>query len=823
MTPNSPAHPQRAATVARIVWETADKYLRGIVEETEYGDYILPFTVLRRLECLLDPTKAELVPFVNDLIAKDTPSHFIDSLVERKFGLSFYNTSPLSLSAIAATDDNVAKSVTVYVAGFSHTISDIWAAFEFPRLVRKLDEANTLHQVVRHFSTLNLSAASMPNTAMGDLFEDVMYRAFDKKGKAAGAFYTPRDAIKLMVDLLFASDEDSLAGRNATRSIYDPTAGSGGMLLVAKEHLTELNPDIEVGLFGQELMDSAFALGKADLLIQGGQPDAIRQGDTLIKDEYEGRQFDYVLSNPPFGMDWSKQDLKVREQSAVKGSRFSHGLPSKSDGQMLFLAHCASKLAPAGKAGHGGRAAVVSNASPLFSSDKGPNSIRQWLFDEDLIDAVIALPTQMFYGTGIATYVWILDTNKEDERKGKIQLIDASGQWEPMRKPLGDKRRQMDEKNRLAVHEAYKAFEDADPAISRVRTPEDFMFRDFPVFKRARVSTVVSDEAISAIAEQAAYTKAHEAVIRSLDGSMGNTLARAFEQRCIAAGLKAPRSLVDAVTSALVVRDGDAELAVDRKGNPILLDGWKITERVPMSEDADEHMARDVVPFAPDALWVESKVKEGNEIPFTRIFNGDGAHLLRSVPEHWTVTPAWALFEDRGGRADSDAVHLTPSQLYGVLPQAEFMEQTGNRVVLNITGADTMKAVAKGDFIIHLRSFQGGLEYSGLDGKVSAAYTVLKPVVEIHDGYFRHLFKSEEFITELSNLTFQLRDGQTVNYSRFARMKFPVPPIAEQEQIAAQLDEALAGVASKAAELDGMRRAFNEIRNTLVTGRKEVA
>ena len=620
MDTTNPAEARRSATAARVVWETADKFLRGVVEETEYGDYILPFTVLRRLECLLEPTKAEVIPFIDDLVVKDTPAHFIDSLVKRQFGLSFYNSSPLSLATIAATDDNVEASVAEYVAGFSHTIADIWSAFEFPRLVKKLADANTLHQVVRHFSTLDLSAEAMSNTAMGDLFEDVMYRAFDKKGKAAGAFYTPRDAIKLMVDVLFASDEESLAGRNTTRSIYDPTAGSGGMLLVAKDHLSELNPDIEVGLFGQELMDSAFALGKADLLIQGSEPDAIRQGDTLIKDEYEDRQFDYVLSNPPFGMDWSKQERAVKEQSAVKGSRFSHGLPSKSDGQMLFLAHCASKLAPAGKAGHGGRAAVVSNASPLFNSDKGPNAIRQWLFDEDLIDAIIALPTQMFYGTGIATYVWILDTNKEDQRKGKIQLIDASGLWDPMRKPMGDKRREMGEQHRLAVHQAYKAFEGADPAISRVLTPEDFMFRDVPVFKQARLATVVTDEALEAISKHAAYTDAHEHVIRGLNGVAWNSLAQTFQQRCKTAGLKAPIGLIDVVTKALGVQDDSADLSVDRKGNPVLLDGWKITERVPMSEDLNEHMQREVLPFAPGAQWDESKAKEGNEIPFTRIF-----------------------------------------------------------------------------------------------------------------------------------------------------------------------------------------------------------
>ncbi|MDY0909522.1 type I restriction-modification system subunit M [Microbacterium sp. CFBP9034] len=620
MTSSVPAQAQRAATTANVVWDTADKFLRNVVEETEYGDYILPFTVLRRLECLLAETKDELSKLVHTLVEKDTPTRFIDVEVKRRFGLSFYNTSTLSLTAIAATDDNVAASVLDYVAGFSHNISDIWSSFEFPRLVKKLADANRLHAVIRHFSGLDLSAASMPNTAMGDLFEDVMYRAFDKKGKAAGGFYTPRDAIHLMVDVLFASDEDSLAGRSTTRSIYDPTAGSGGMLLVAKDHLAALNPDIEVNLFGQELMPSAYALGKADLLIQGGPPDAIRQGDTLLRDEYEDRRFDYVLSNPPFGSDWEVQQTSVMEQSLVSGSRFSHGLPGTSDGQMLFLAHCASKLAPAGKAGHGGRAAVVSNASPLFASDKGPNAIRQWLFDEDLIDAIIQLPNDMFYGTGIATYVWILDTNKEPERKGKVQLINASAKWDSMRKPMGFKRRQMTERKRQLVHEAYKAFEEADAFISRVMVKEDFMFRDVPVYKQARLATRFSQDALNQVAKHKSWSSDYAAIMEGLHGSPWNTLSEAFADRCKAMGLKAPVGVIDSVAAAMGVQDDDAPLAVDRKGKPVLLDGWKIIERVPLSEDLGEYMQREVLPFAEGATWDEVKAKEGNEIPFTRIF-----------------------------------------------------------------------------------------------------------------------------------------------------------------------------------------------------------
>ena len=600
-----------ASTTARIVWDTADKYLRNVVEPQEYGDYILPFTVLRRLECLLENTKEDVIEFVE--ARSGMPPILIDIAVTERFGLSFYNVSPLSLASIASVDDNVDKALLSYVNGFSHNIADIWTAFEFPKLVEKLSAANRLLEVVKHFSTLSLGSTSVEDSTMGDIFEDVMYRAFDKKGKAAGAFYTPRDAIKLMVDVLFAADAESLAGEDVLRSIYDPTAGSGGMLLVAQEALRELNPGVKVTVYGQEMMDSAYALGKADLLIQGGRPDAILKGDTLLEDLHADKTFDYVLSNPPFGGDWEVEQASVKEQAKVPGSRFSHGLPSKSDGQMLFLCHCASKLSPSG-----GRAAVVSNASPLFNSDTGPNSIRQWLFDEDLIDAIIALPTQMFYGTGIATYVWILDNDKPLKRRGKIQLLDASGLWESMRKGMGDKRREMSEANREAVVQAYQRFEDSQ--ISRILTPRDFMFRDVPVFKQARLAARFSDEAVDALRSRRDFSETLVRVVRGLDGAEWNELPERIRAAAKAEGIKAPVGLIDAVMKAMAVPDEDAPLAVDRKGAPVLADGWKIVERVPATQDVDEHMAAEVLPFAPGATWDESKAKDGNEIPFTRIF-----------------------------------------------------------------------------------------------------------------------------------------------------------------------------------------------------------
>lgn len=396
------------------------------------------------------------------------------------------------------------------------------------------------------------------------------------------------------------------------------TAGSGGMLLLAKRTLEAMNEGVQVTLFGQELMPSAFALGKADLLIQGGRPDAIKRGDTLLHDEYENQTFDYVLSNPPFGMDWGVQEKEVSAQAKIPGGRFSHGLPPKNDGQMLFLAHCASKLSPAGKNGHGGRAAVVSNASPLFASGAGATSIRQWLFDEDLIDAIIALPTQMFYGTGIATYVWILDTNKDDERRGKIQLIDATSHWSPMRKPLGEKRREMSKGVRQTILDAYRDFTNSD--ISKILTPQDFMFRDVPVFKQARFATKFTDEVVEALQSRKDFTTEHLDILRSLDGTPWNDLSKAIPAAAKKIDLKAPAGLVDAAMNAMAVEDPDAPPAVNRKGEPVIDPSWKITERIPYSVDLEDHMRTEVLPFAPDAQWDETKTKDGNEIPFTRIF-----------------------------------------------------------------------------------------------------------------------------------------------------------------------------------------------------------
>lgn len=601
-----------------IIWDTADKYLRGIVQRQEYGDYIIPFIVLRRLECLLADTKPRVVEYLKT--EASTVDHVRDMMVTAKFDLPFYNSSPLDLPTIAGSDNQVKAALLEYIDGFSSSVRDIWDAFNFRAKIDVLDKANRLWQVIKHFSTIDLHPDRMNDTAMGDLFEELMYRAFSTKGNDAGEFYTPRDAIQLMADILIRPDEQALQGRAPARSVYDPTAGTGGMLLVAARTMKDLNPAIDVSMYGQELTASSFAIGKADLLIQGGEPDSIRHGNTLTHDKFAGQQFDYVMSNPPYGSDWSADREDVLEEAATPDSRFSHGLPGSSDGQMLFLCHVVSKMRAAGPNGTGGRAGVVMNGSPLFTGGpgSGPDSIRAWLLNADLVDAVIALPTQMFYNTGIATYIWILDTNKAEHRRGRIQLIDARELWSPMAKGMGDKRREMTAYQRTTVLDAYERFQDSD--ISKIVTADDLGFYEVPLYRPRHLRTEVTDEAIEAVSAHKAFVDGHRDVIRGVAGVPWNALPDALKTVAKSQGLKMPLGLLDTIVAAIGVDDPEAPVAIDRKGTVLAADGSKMTERVPLSEDIDEHMQREVLPFAADARWDAGAAKIGYELPITRIF-----------------------------------------------------------------------------------------------------------------------------------------------------------------------------------------------------------
>ncbi|MCV7316639.1 SAM-dependent DNA methyltransferase [Mycolicibacillus parakoreensis] len=453
--------------LGNFVWGIADQ-LRGVYKPHQYGGVILPFTILRRLDCVLAPTRDEV-----RALAEKYSGGALDVQVKRKTGLGFYNSSPFDFKLLLEDPEGLRANLMDYSTGFSANI-DVFERFKFEHELATLDEKNRLYLVTSQFAEVDLHPDTISNAEMGDLFEYLIYKFAEASNEEAGEHYTPRDAIRLVVDLLFAEENKALMEPGTVRSIYDPTAGTGGMLSVAEERLLERNPDARLRLYGQEINDQSYAICKSDMIVKGQDADNIRLGDTLSDDLFWDRTFDFCMSNPPYGVDWKASQESVKREALAQNSRFSHGLPSIGDGQMLFLCHLASKMRPAHEGG--GRAGIVLNGSPLFTgaAESGPSKIRQWLLEADLVEAIIALPTNMFFNTGIATYIWILDNTKRPERRGKVQLIDATSFWTKMRKSLGSKNRELDEKARDRIVALYDAFGDADPDLSKVLTANDF-------------------------------------------------------------------------------------------------------------------------------------------------------------------------------------------------------------------------------------------------------------------------------------------------------------------------------------------------------------
>jgi type I restriction enzyme M protein len=458
-----------SSSLGNFVWSIADQ-LRGVYKPHQYGGVILPFTILRRLDCILEPDRA----VVRDLATK-YDGGALDVQVKRKTGLSFYNTSEFDFAKLLADPEGLRSNLMDYITRFSSNI-DVFERFKFENEIATLDEKKRLYLVVEQFADIDLHPERVPNAAMGDLFEHLIYKFAEASNEEAGEHYTPRDAIKLMVDLLFADNAKALLEPGTVRTIYDPTAGTGGMLSVAEERLLDRNPNASLKLYGQEINDQSYAICKSDMIAKGQDASNIQLGDTLADDLFYDKTFDFCMSNPPYGVDWkaSKEQVVAEREKTGPNGRFAPGLPPVSDGQMLFLTHLAHKMRP--ELEGGGRAGIVLNGSPLFNgaAESGPSEIRRWLLENDLVDAIVALPTDMFFNTGIATYIWILDNTKKPERKGKVQLIDATEKWAKMRKSLGSKRREIPAEARDEIIKLYDAFDDADPKHSKVFDTEEF-------------------------------------------------------------------------------------------------------------------------------------------------------------------------------------------------------------------------------------------------------------------------------------------------------------------------------------------------------------
>ena len=544
--------------LSSFLWTVADA-LRGDYKQSEYGRVILPFTVLRRLDGVLAPTKAAVLA---EKRKRSESGAALGVYLKRAAGVGFYNDHPLDLAACVADQDHVLPNLLAYVEGFSAEVRDVFECFGFEAQLERLAEADSLYAVAEAFAGVDLSPSAVSNAAMGTVFEELIRRFAEASNETAGEHFTPREVIRLMVDLLFSEDDEALSDPHVVRTIYDPTAGTGGMLSVADEHLRAMNPTASLTMSGQEVNKESYAIAKADLLIKGQAVGAVRLGNTLSDDKLPGERFDYLLSNPPFGVEWKKirQAVKDEHERLGFGGRFGPGLPRVSDGSLLFLLHLLSKMRRAEDGGS--RIAIVLNGSPLFTGNagSGESEIRRHVLENDLVEAVVGLPTDMFYNTGIATYVWVLSNRKPAHRRGLVQLIDASGMWRKMRKSLGSKRRELGDGDIARVVRLFGAAEDADAEdgtpLSRVFPNEAFGYRTITVERPQR------DEAGN--------------VVRATRGK--------------------------------------------GKGQPLPDASLRDTENVPLSEDVDVYFEREVLPHAPDAWIDHDKTKVGYEIPFNRHF-----------------------------------------------------------------------------------------------------------------------------------------------------------------------------------------------------------
>ncbi|MET8127698.1 class I SAM-dependent DNA methyltransferase [Streptomyces sp. NPDC005231] len=458
------------STLGSFIWSIADQ-LRGPYRPNQYGTVILPFTILRRLDCILEPDRAA----VRELAARYENPNRLKVEVKKATGRTFYNTSNYAFANLLADADGLADNLADYIDRFPADV-DVFEYFDFRKEILALDKAGLLREIVKSFGAVDLHPDVVSNADMGDAFEYIIRKFNEAANETSGDHYTPRDAIRLLVDLLFAEKDVDLTEGSIIRSLYDPTAGTGGMLSLAEEHLLAQNPEAKLSLYGQEYNPQSYAICKSDLLAKGHDATNIAFGNTLTDDAFKGRQFDFSMSNPPYGVDWKQYAKAVKKErdSAGPYGRFAPGLPAISDGQMLFLLHLAHKMrAPEDG---GGRVGIVMNGSPLFNgaAESGPSNIRKWLLENDLVEAIVALPTNMFFNTGIATYIWILDNTKHPDRQGKVQLIDGTSFWTKMRKNLGSKGREISDADRAKVVRLYADFEDADLELSKVLRNDEF-------------------------------------------------------------------------------------------------------------------------------------------------------------------------------------------------------------------------------------------------------------------------------------------------------------------------------------------------------------
>jgi type I restriction enzyme M protein len=641
---------QTHSEIVSFIWGTAN-LIRDSFKRGKYQDVILPFTVLRRIDSVLQPTKDEVLEAYHKYKGE---LDNLDPILRRKSGYAFYNTSNYTFKRLLSEDPSqLSSNLRTYIAGFSENMREVIEKFDFRNTISKLEQAGLLYQVMDRFKNVDLHPDTVSNEQMGLIFEELIRKFNEALDENPGEHFTPREVVRLMTELVLAGDRAELGRAGRVFKIYDPCCGTGGMLTAARDRVREISEDTEVYLFGQEVNPETYAICKSDLYLKtedGRDADRIAFGSTLSNDQHRGERFDYQLANPPYGKDW-KRDKKAVKQEAERGDagRFEAGTPRISDGQLLFLQHMVSHMKP--ETDDGGRVAIIMNGSPLFtgSAGSGESEIRRWLMENDWVEAIIQLPEQIFYNTGISTYVWVLSNTKDERRKGKVQLIDGSDLWCPMRKSLGSKRRYIGEgedgdPNQVAeIVGLYEAFDrarqngDLDDRVQIFDT-EDFGYRKIRVERPLRVNLRPSADRIERVWDQRYFGRLDDEVQEQVVAMLHEMEDRTYynyadfrshlKEQLKAHGISIRKKKRTDILDALSEKDPDADPVRDTKGRIESDTDLRDYENVPLTEDVFEYFEREVKPHVEDAFIDEDYTDEqdgkvgrvGYEINFNRYF-----------------------------------------------------------------------------------------------------------------------------------------------------------------------------------------------------------
>ncbi len=830
--------------MVQFIWSVAD-LLRGDYKAHEYGQVILPLTVLRRLDCVLEPTKTKVIARAAELEGK---IENLERLLLRTAGQPFYNTSPLDFARLLDDAPNLARNLRTYIRGFSRGAVEVLDKYGFDNQITRLDSAGLLYPVIARFAAADLHPDRIDNHEMGYLFEDLLRKFSEMSNETAGEHFTPREVIRLMVDILLSEDDEILAGTAAVRTMFDCACGTGGMLTAGQEHLAS-NPEARLEVFGQELNPETWAIARSDFMIKGQDPSRIRLGNSLSDDQFAGQRFDYMIANPPFGVDWKRirRDIKNEADNLGHSGRFGAGLPRVSDGSFLFLQHLLSKMKPAQDGGS--RIAIVFSGSPLFSgpAGSGESEIRRWIIENDWLEGVVALPDQLFYNTPIPTYVWVLSNRKSRQRQGRVVLVDARSKWERMRRGLGDKRKLIGSEQIAEITRMYSdAFDPALPNPSvKIFDNEDFGYHRITIerplrrrwevtedvlaevpflkawLKWATPSALVSDSTLFKVQVQEAQDRLQR-ILTGLAGQSFTTervLRAALASEIKEAGLDVPARVLTQVIALAAHPDENADAITGRDGETLPDPVLREEENIGFRDSPSDYLAEVVHPAWPEAWVDEARTKVGYAVPIAEYFPGPAAVgdacgveaslaevtelvqtlrtrlsvLSRDLP-HVKADPTVSMREIAKQRTSMVPVRagrdygLIGVRLYG---RGAFLRET---VDIDTTSAPQLQPVRAGD-LVYNRLFAWKQSFALIPDELDGSYAsnefpLFELVPDVHPRFVLHSLLH----AEVTNMIDRQSTGATAasrnrwSEEKFRRLVIPMPSLDDQVAIAAWFD-----------------------------------